>query len=776
VGGWATQQLAEFLSVVSLCPDQQAAIDQAVELAAAACDAEVAAIVRGGRVLASVGFAEGKAPDEIIVSAAANIGNITVPGAQASRSIVVAIDGPASGQLLLARAGEEEFSGEEVQLLRAMARSLGLTLRLLAVVATERRLRKRSESQVRRNKQLLNEVRERQRLLEWISRIERLISGRKPLQDVLQAICAGAADLLAEDLVLIRTRDALNPGYALSPRHLGITEGQLAALLEIPFTGGISGEAMREDRLVVRENIGEASTALGGVLGELRIQAAMAAPIRESGEVIGTLTVASRRRGRRFAIHDQEMLLAMAEHASLAFTDARTLAALEHKAFYDDLTGLANRALFLDRLDRSLARSQRKLDARVAVLFIDLDRFKNVNDSLGHAYGDMVLAVVGQRVAKCLRAVDTAARLGGDEFAVIIEDPVDALDAAAVADRILELLRDPIEVAGRELHITGSAGVAVSSGEGESGGELVRNADLALNRAKAEGARSSVRYSPQMHADVVRRLELEANLTHGLENDEFRAYYQPMVDLSTGRIVGVEALVRWIHPIHGVVPPADFLDVAEETGIIIPIGRSVFRQATRQVKEWSSRLVAASELELSVNLSGTQAQDPGLLQDVAQVLSEVDLPADRLVFEITETVLMRDAATAADRLNGLKVLGAQVAIDDFGTGYSSLAYLSQFPIDILKIDRSFVQGITSRHQDLELVEAIIVLARSLRLGTVAEGIESDEQRHLLASLGCHRGQGYHFARPLAPNDFETLLLDSLTATERGLEAGEPSSS
>ena len=601
--------------------------------------------------------------------------------------------------------------------------------------------------------------RERQPLLEWISRVERLISRRKPLEDLLQAVCAGTAALLAEDLVVLRTQDPHNSGHAQA-RQLRITEGQLAALLELPLSDGIGGEAMREDRLVVREDIGKEIAAIGGVLGELRLEAAMVAPIRDSGEVIGTLTVASSRRGRRFDASDQVILLAMAEHASLALTDARTLAALERQAFYDDLTGLANRALFLDRLERSLARAKREVEAMVAVLFIDIDRFKNVNESLGRANGDLVLSVVGQRVAQCLRAADTAARLGGDEFAVIIEDPVDALNATAAADRILEALRDPIQVAGRELHIAGIAGVAVSSGQMESAWDLVRNADLAHHRAKAAGARSSVRYSPEMQADVLRRLELESNLAQGLQNDEFRVYYQPLVDLSTGIIVGVEALVRWVSPIHGVVQPADFLDVAEETGIIIPIGRSVFRQAIRQVKEWTGQPGAASELELAVNLSATQAQDPGLLQDVASVLSDVGLPAQRLVFEITETVLMRDAAAATDQLNGLKTLGAQVAIDDFGTGYSSLANLGQLPVDILKIDRTFVQGITDRRQDLDLVEAIIVLAGSLRLGTVAEGIETEAQSQTLARLGCHRGQGYHSSRPLAPKDFEKLLRDN----------------
>jgi len=764
-GGWATQQLAEFNGVVSRALDGASAIAQAVELAAAAVDAEIAAIVRGGEVISSVGFAEGRAPDSLLTSAGSSRGGVSVPGALTSRSIVVAIDESDGGQLLVARAGADDFTGEEALLLRAMARSLGLTLRLLAMVATERKLRQRSERQAKRNKHLVSELRERQRLLEWISRIERLISLRQPLQEVLQTICKGTADLLGEELVAIRTSDPLNPGYALIPGHLGISPVQLNALLRMPFSGGLSGEAMAEDRVVIRGRVGGQSADPTGMLGDLGITTLIVGPIRESGLVIGTLTVASRRRGRHFGTVDQEKLMAMAEHVSLALTDARTMAELEHKAFYDDLTGLANRALFLDRLEHSRARQRRDPAVSVAVIFLDLNRFKDINDSLGHAEGDLVLTVVGERVTATIRNVDTAARLGGDEFAVMLEDPADSLAAVAAANRILEALREPIHVGARDLHLTGSAGVALSSGAAHSGEDLIRNADLALHRAKAEGSRSSIPYVPQMHADVLRRLELESSLSRGLENEEFRAFYQPLIDFRTGLIVGVEALVRWVHPVHGVVQPADFLDVAEETGLIIPIGESVFREATRQVRDWSERIEAAARLELSVNLSGTQAQNPRLLDNVASVLAEVGLPAGRVVFEITETVLMHDRLSATEKLEGLKALGARIAIDDFGTGYSSLAYLSQFPIDVLKIDRSFVQSITDRQQDFDLIKAIVILAASLRLKSVAEGIETMQQGQMLADLGCDVGQGFYFSRPLAATELEKLLRVTHAPTE-----------
>jgi len=427
---------------------------------------------------------------------------------------------------------------------------------------------------------------------------------------------------------------------------------------------------------------------------------------------------------------------------------------LTHQAFHDGLTGLANRTRFTERVEQALASIG---PTDVAVLFVDLDDFKHVNDSLGHAAGDQLLVATAKRLKSCLRPGDTAARFGGDEFAVLLERVTSRDAAAAVAARVIDTLHQPFGLQGRTIPIKASVGVAIGRRGVEDADALLRNADVAMYAAKAGGKDRFEVFRPEMHADMVQRLELEAELRHAADRGELVLHYQPIVELASGRITRVEALVRWAHPTKGLLGPLAFVPLAEEQGMIGPIGRWVLDEACRQARCWQDRFPAAPPLSMHVNLSGRQLQQPGLIAEVAQALEACALEPELLTLEITETVLMADIDTVSQRLQDLKQLGVLLAIDDFGTGYSSLSYLRRFPIDMLKIDKAFVDGIGKGREDVTLAHAIVNLSHTLQLHTIAEGIELPEQAANLAALGCQDGQGYHFAKPLAPEAMTDLL-------------------
>jgi diguanylate cyclase (GGDEF)-like protein/PAS domain S-box-containing protein len=421
---------------------------------------------------------------------------------------------------------------------------------------------------------------------------------------------------------------------------------------------------------------------------------------------------------------------------------------LAHQAFHDSLTGLSNRAVFRDRVDHALARSARD-DSSLTVLLLDLDGFKMVNDSLGHDAGDDLLVAVGARIESCGRASDTVARLGGDEFAILLEDSGDEDQATAVADRVLSELAAPFEVHGREVFVRASVGIAFSHGGDATPDELIRNADTAMYAAKSGGKGRYEFFQPAMHVRALMQFEVQADLQRGLERREFVVHYQPIIDFATGVATGMEALVRWLHPTRGLLPPIEFIGVAEESGLIVPLGKWVLAEACRQTATWRAVYPEASNLTVSVNLSTRQLLEPDLVRQVREVLEQTGLDPAALVLEITEGSLMQDAGTTAVKLHHLKELGVRLAIDDFGTGSSSLAYLKQFPIDLLKIDKSFVDEVTAvGSQGPALVRAIIELAQTFHLQTVAEGIEESEQLDELRLAGCNSGQGYLFAKPL----------------------------
>ncbi|MGY1710869.1 putative bifunctional diguanylate cyclase/phosphodiesterase [Geodermatophilus sp. SYSU D00758] len=432
-------------------------------------------------------------------------------------------------------------------------------------------------------------------------------------------------------------------------------------------------------------------------------------------------------------------------------------AALAHQAFHDPLTGLANRALFTDRVEQALRRRRRGSSAP-AVVFVDLDRFKAVNDTLGHAAGDALLVEVAGRLRGAMRAGDTVARLGGDEFAVLAELTSDAPgEAEAAAGRVLEALCHPVEIAGQQVPVSASLGVVVAT-EGADADSLVRDADIAMYEAKVAGRGRLALFDPAMRAATVERRLVEQELSGALAGGQLRLVHQPVVDLADGRVVGFEALLRWDSPVLGPVPPARFVPVAEDLGLIGAIGEWVLHEACRTAAAWRREHPAAAGLTMAVNVSAAQLTSPGLLDSVRAALAGSGLPPEALVLEVTETALVQDPARAAESLAGLRALGVRLALDDFGTGYSSLHHLQQFTVDVLKIDRSFVAELPEDGGLPPLLRGLLELGHALGLEVLAEGVETEAQRRALARSGCDSAQGYVFARPLETTDAELLLL------------------
>jgi len=430
-----------------------------------------------------------------------------------------------------------------------------------------------------------------------------------------------------------------------------------------------------------------------------------------------------------------------------------------HETFHDPLTLLPNRALFLDRLQHALACASRERSG-LAVLLLDLDRFKVINDSLGHAVGDGLLQAVALRLQGCMRPADTVARIGGDEFAILLEQCVDVSDTAHVAERVIAQLSAPFALAEHEVFTNTSIGIVLSTSAVVDSSALMRDVKVALYRAKERGKGRYEVFDASMNVQTHQRLRLEGDLRRALERGEFIVQYQPTIDLATGKIEALEALVRWMHPERGLVPPLDFIPVAEETGLIRPIGRWVLEEACRQAHAWHLEQSEACPWLMSVNLSANQFQQTDLVDEVVAVLERTGLDPRLLQLEITESVIMADAPTTIVTLRALKDLGVRLAIDDFGTGYSSLSYLKRFPVDTLKVDKVFVDGLEHDADDMAIVQAVVTLARALGLEVTAEGIESAAQLAQLRKLGCHLGQGYYFARPLAANAIAPLLAAS----------------
>ncbi len=429
---------------------------------------------------------------------------------------------------------------------------------------------------------------------------------------------------------------------------------------------------------------------------------------------------------------------------------------IAHQAFHDALTGLPNRTLFLDCLTRAQARMHRR-SGPIAVLFLDLDNFKRVNDTLGHGAGDTLLLTVAKRLLSCVRPEDTVARLGGDEFIVLLENPENVEGACHAAERITQALRAPIQAAGTELFATVSIGIAYSEDPSEQPDNLLRDADTAMYEVKSHDKSGWCLFAPSMNERLVERVQLESEMTLALYRNEFRMHYQPIINLYTGELDGMEALIRWEHPERGLVVPGKFIPIAEETGLIVPIGYWALEEACRQAEEWINATSKQQPFTMSVNLSGKQLQRPEVVECVRAILEKTCLPPSALKLEITESVIMHNVDEVVTRLIELKALGVKLAIDDFGTGYSSMAYLSVFPLDTIKIDQSFVSRITENREATSIVEAIIRLSKALNFDVTAEGIETEEQLEILQGMDCSTGQGYFFARPLAAASMAPMM-------------------
>ena len=420
---------------------------------------------------------------------------------------------------------------------------------------------------------------------------------------------------------------------------------------------------------------------------------------------------------------------------------------LQNQMFQDLLTELPNRSLFNDRLGQSLNRMERN-QRPVAILFLDLNRFKVINDTLSHVMGDLLLVAVAERLKRCMRRQDTLARLGGDEFAVLFEDLAQMEDAFLVTDRIKQSMEQPFQLEGQELYINTAMGLAVSTNAQDQAADILRNAEVAMYKAKARGETGLEVFDPAMDVRCLERFYLESELRHTLEREELHLAYQPLISLQDGLVSGWEALIRWRHPKRGNISPVEFIPLAEETGLILPIGQWVLQEACRQAQEWI--LKQGGHYEISVNVSVRQFQQRDLVSKVAEVIQATGLDPTFLKLEITESVMMKEPRATSQLLHDLRKLGARLVIDDFGTGYSSLGYLKRFPVDTLKIDKTFVDELANDPQDIAIVGAIITLAKSLGMRVTAEGIETVEQARILKDLGCDLGQGYFFAKPLPP--------------------------
>ena len=754
-GDWATQQLAEFLALFASFDDERSATTRMVERAAEMLDADGVALIDSERVLAATGppaEVAGTAQLREVVAGARD--SIEIMGRGPAHAVAAPL-GDGGGRAMIFARAEEPFAPEELDLLRGIGRVMALGLRTLNLIGVERALRADSEGQAEENSRLLTALRERQVLLERLSTIQRSIVGQHPLHQIFDQIIEAGCDLIGDEVGVLRMRHAGGARTTVAA-SLGVSQEFLAARRRTEAPGGLGAQAMADGRIVVVDKHTDSVVRqIPGEWSQEGLCAGMAAPLFAGGEVIGSLGLASRDLNRAYTTRDQQVLLALAEHASLAVNHARALEDVVHEAFHDSLTGMPNRALFIDRVSHALTRAERS-SAPIGVLVLDLDDFKTINDSLGHGAGDALLVQVATRLESQLRPSDTIARLGGDEFAILLEELPEPGDAGRAADRVLESFGKSFKVENREVFVNASIGITVGNAAAET---LLRDADLAMYRAKADGKGHYEAFEPGMHTEMMERLELEVELKGAIERGELVLVYQPIFSLRTGVIAGLEALVRWRHPTRGLVEPGRFIPLAERSGTIDDLGRWVIAAACHQGALWRAKYPAHPGIQVGVNVSVTQLRSPQLVPDIADALETARLDPEGLTLEITETALMEDLDTAARRLDELKELGIDIAVDDFGTGHSSLRYLQRLSLDNLKIAKPFVDEIERPDPKPAVLRAVLDLADVFNLRPVAEGIERPEQAARLLELGCDLGQGHHLSRPIAASEADNLILN-----------------
>ncbi len=754
-GDRSTHELAAFLDAVTSLPDEQTATAGALERAAAAFEAEVAAVVRKGSVEASIGFPGGEAPEaELAAAAEAGQGRREIAGLGGCCLASVPLD--RGGSFLLARVGDDAFSRQDLHLLRAMARVLELALGMLRALAEERDLRIRAEEQA-------TERRRAERRLATQHAIARRLAGSATAESAFMPLietlarelgCAVGAVWLADERSQPLSCAAV---WRRSPG--GDSEGP-SPPSGYPFGEGLARRVLVYGAAVWEPHLAPATTAVGP-----HLLPALAFPIADGSNVVGAIELAggSLRRPDPAAL---EMLSGVGGQVGQFLTRRRAEQHLAHQALHDALTGLPIRTLLLDRIAHASDRATRNATS-IAVLFLDIDRFKDVTDSLGHEAGNQLLVAFAERLTRTMRSSDTVvrtggtvARLAGDEFVVLCEDLDGARNAVRVAERIRGETAAPFEIDGNELEVSASIGIVLSSGAATPPDQLIRDADLAMHRAKGAGRDRYELFDAPMRTRLLERIKLEKDLRRALERDELRLHYQPLVSLRDGSVIGTEALLRWHHPVRGLLPPVDFVPIAEESGLIVPIGEWVLETACRQLADWLDAAACPPDLRMAVNLSPKQLT-PALPRAVADTVRATGIESSSLSIEITESLLIEEAESPATLLSELKSVGVQLVLDDFGTGYSSLSYLHRFNLDSLKLDRSFISELGRGTSGSLLVAASIDMARALGLTVVAEGVETEQQLDCLRHLSCPLAQGYLFARPAPAHELTSLLQERL---------------
>jgi diguanylate cyclase (GGDEF)-like protein/PAS domain S-box-containing protein len=876
--GWSTRQLTEFLEAISGVGDVNTARRAAVDRAAEALEADVAAIVTDRGVLATIGLD----PEQVSGAALAAVREghskaIEVPGLGRCVAVSVAIPGEFDASLVVARSGQETFTSEELNVARGLAHALAMAERMLAGRDEEQALRERGEEQSRERQaaeahyrslveqlpaivysaemgehgrwtyvspqieeilgfspqewtedphmwlnQLHPEDRERAlsqenervlgdrnpppidyRLLTrdgkeiWIldeAVLERDQSGKPIWRGVLyditkrkkaereverravqQAAVARLGEralkgaelqpLMEDTAAFIAATEEIeqscvwefDPGNGkLTLRaSAGIDEGQRGAQISVGRDSPVGLAFASGQSVTVSDWSSEARFTVPPYLQGLKVRSTIAAPIEGERESLGVIEAHSEQPDA-FSAQDMHFAQSAANVIALAIERRVAGEAVRHGSLHDHVTGLPNRPLFVDRVEHALGAAQGR-ERPLAIFFLDLDHFKRINDSLGHDKGDEALKAVVPRLHKQLRSVDTVARFGGDEFAILVEEVVDEAEASRIAERICAAFEEPFTLDSIEQHLTVSVGISISGSQTTDGESLIRDAHAAMYRAKDRGRNRAELFDQEMRSKAVRRLQLERELRRALDREELSLHFQPIVALATGEIPALEALLRWDHPERGAIDPVEFIPVAEESGLIHPIGRWVIERACQQSLAWHQLRPDSRPIDMTVNLSARQFAQRDLPKVVAAILSRTGVDAVHLKFEITESVLVEKSGAAEEMMQELSRLGLQLILDDFGTGYSSLSYLNRFPFDAIKIDRSFIEGLGIEQERSAIVEAIVGMAQALDLRTIAEGVENEVQLAELRRLGCGFAQGFLFSGPLPVREMTALL-------------------